>query len=317
MESLIAWAILAGVILIDGYRYQESTGHFGFTFQIERAASLGMYTFNPEAVFYPLSKLAVHCSYEEGVPNHFLKLFLGTVDHYGGIKLFSAFAPLGILALITAVAQRRLTFPVFWVIAIFIFYQYGFRGLQWDGGQGILHYYLVAHRPRYLHLLLPALTILLGYWVVEMQSRKRFAGALLVVLLVVPSLYRARQNHIFYRGSLQDLRGASRFLIDQQPAPVYSDTWGLEQLHFFTDGALTDLRALRDESPLEPGSWAVFGGSRGFDLSPREVASSLPSSYARYHTHPIPPPQNWRIAHTQKGLRNPARRSDLVIYQIQ
>jgi hypothetical protein len=314
--SLITWAVLTGVVFLDAYRYLQSMGSFGFPFRIEKAASLGMFTFNPEAVLYPLSGLAVHCSYEEGVPNHFFKLFLGTVDHYGGLKLFSAFAPLGVVALLFSLANRRLFFLVFWLLFVFVFYQYGFRGLQWDGEQGVLHYFLVAHRPRYLHLLLPALTLVLGDVIVEAHGRNRFAGILLVLLLLGPGTYRAHQNYVFYRGSLEDMRVASRFLLQQDPAPIYSDPWGVELLRFFSGGELTELRVPQRGVPLEPGSWAVLGGARGYDLASREVASSLPRSTATYHMAPNQAPQDWQRAFTRKGPRNPARRSDLVIYSI-
>jgi hypothetical protein len=314
--SLFTWAVLSGIVVFDAYRYHQAMGSFGFPFRIEAAASLGMFTFNPEAVLHPLTGLAVHCSYEEGVPNHFFKLFFGTMDHYGGLKLFSAFAPLGVVAMLFSLANRRHFFPVYWLVFVFFFYQYGFRGLEWDGEQGVLHYYLVAHRLRYLHLLLPALTLLLGELIVEAHGRNRFGGILLVLLLLGPGTYRAHQNYVFYRGSLEDMRVASRFLLQQDPAPIYTDPWGVELLQFFSGGELTDLRAPQRDSPLEPGSWAVFGGARGYDLASQEVASSLPPPAANYHLAPHRVPEDWQKAFTREGPRNPARRSDLVIFRI-
>jgi hypothetical protein len=285
-------------------------------FHIERAASLGMFTFKPEAVLHPLPHVAVHCSYEEGVPNHFLKLFLGIVNHYGGLKLFSALAPMGVVALFLCLANRRLYFLVFWIGFVFVFYQYGFRGLEWNGEEGVLHYYLVAHRPRYLHLLLPALTLVLGDLIVDLSARNRTAGILLVLLIVAPSLYRAHQNYVFYRGSLEDMRMATRFLLMQEPAPVYSDPWGVEQLRFFSGGELDDLRVPRRGVGIEPGSWAVFGGSRGYDVAAQDVASSLGGKAAAYHMAPSQAPADWQRAFTRRGPRNPARRSDLTIFRI-
>ncbi len=54
--------------------------------------------------------------------------------------------------------------PAFWLLFIFLYYQYGFRALHWDSDQGILNYYLCAHRPRYLAMLLSPLCLLLGFW---------------------------------------------------------------------------------------------------------------------------------------------------------
>ncbi len=159
-EPLVVVVTLTSALFLEGLYNLFLHRSFGWTFEIEKANSLAMFQLLPEAVFHPFSWLSVHCSFEEGVPHHFFKLFLGIVDHYDGLELFSSYALLGVIALGLALIQPRRILLGFWVLLVFFFYQYGFRALTWEDS---LHYYLVAHRPRYLHLLLPPLCLLLGF----------------------------------------------------------------------------------------------------------------------------------------------------------
>ncbi len=312
-EPLTVVGTFASALLVEGLHNLFLNRSYDWAFEIERGNSLAMFHILPEAVFHPFSWLSVHSSFEEGVPNHFFKLFLGTVDHYGGLELFSSYALLGALALGLALYRRRLHVLVFWVLLVFLFYQYGFQSLTWDGN---LHYYLVAHRPRYLHLLLPALCLLLGFLLYQAYSRRRIVAGCLLCALILPSTYQSIRNYEFYRGSLEDLRAASKFLESASPATIYSDPWGIAQLRFLSRNKLPHLEVIKSDVPPEQGSWIVLGGSRGYDLSSQAVSELLPSFFADIHLGYNRKPPNWDTFLHRAGPHHVARQTDLYIFRV-
>jgi 4-amino-4-deoxy-L-arabinose transferase-like glycosyltransferase len=313
-EPLLFLAIFLGALSLENLWWANQTGVHGFSFRVESAAHMGVFSTGPEAVFHPLPRLAVHSAYEEGVPHHFFKLFFGIVEHYDGLALFSAYAPLGIIALVFATARRRLGLLVFWVLFIFVFFQYGFRGIRWDGAENVLHYFLVAPRLRYLHLLLPPLSLLLGFLLAKATDRSRVLGVALFLSLALPSLVRSSQNYRFYRGSLDDMRAATRFLMHQDPAPIFTDAWGVELISILSNGALK--ASLMTPGELESGSLVVVGGSRGYELSSEMVSRLLPAPFSEAHLDTNRKPLNWKVLFTKTGPRHVSRRTDLVIYHV-
>jgi 4-amino-4-deoxy-L-arabinose transferase-like glycosyltransferase len=315
LEPLGIVFVLIVAFLLDGLYYLQKTDSFFFAFRLEHAAARAMFAGGDEALFYPFPGLVVHSAYLTGVPHHFFKLFLGTIDHYGYVKLFSSFAFLGFLATFYSVIRRRLWVLVFWLLFVFFYNQYGFRAITWDRSEDVLHYYLIAHRPRYLLMLLPPLCVLLGYLISEIKGRSRLATLVLLAVLAGPSLYRAIYNHRFYRGSLADLRQSARFLLERNAEDVFTDPWGKEQLLFFTGDRLS-VRVLDKERVPESGSWVVLGGSRGFDLASTDVAAVIPEPYRKIHLDPATAPETWEQVYTIKGPRQAARVNDLVIFRV-
>ncbi len=316
LELLIIPLTVAALWALDGILFLRATGQFLLVHHLERAGFYSNFVQQQEALFYPLPGLVVHCSYQFGVLHHFFKMFVGTIEHYDNLKLFSSFVPLGGLAAAYALYRRQLGLLVIWLVGVFLFVQYGFRLLKWDGTEGILHYYLVPPLPRYLELLLPPLCILLGFFLAELKGHNRLAAAALFLLLACPSLYRAVHNFRFYSSSLSDMRQASRFLLQQGIAPVYTDPWAVEQLQFFSARQLRDVRPLREGADPEPGSWVVVGGSRGYDIGSEDIAALLPAPYAEIHLDPNRAPSAWKTVFQQEGRRNVARQTDLVIFQV-
>jgi hypothetical protein len=135
-----------------------------------------------------------------------------------------------------------------------------------------------------------------------------------LLALVLPGLYRSSQNYRFYRGSLNDMRAASRFLTEQNAAPIYTDPWGVELMSFFSNGELKELQTPPGE--LEPGSWIVLGGSRGHELSSQMISELLLSPFADIHLDHSRKPPDWNMLLKKSGPHHVARRTDLVVYRI-
>jgi hypothetical protein len=131
---------------------------------------------------------------------------------------------------------------------------------------------------------------------------------------VLPSLYRSSENYRFYRGSLDDMRAASRFLIDLDAESIYTDPWGIELLTFFSRGQLKNLQPLSGK--LEPGSTVVLGGSRGYELSSQSISRLLPSPFSDLHLDHSRKPIKWNKLHEIPGPHHVARQSDLVIFRV-
>jgi 4-amino-4-deoxy-L-arabinose transferase-like glycosyltransferase len=313
-EPLMMLLALASLLAFDALWFKKATGDV--LFPLEEAGALAMFRHNPEVVFRPFSWLAVHCSYQEGVLHHFFKLFIGRVDHYGGLKLFSAFATLGALGLALAVARREKGLLVVWMAVIFLYFQYGPRAGGWDPANRVMHYYLVAPRIRYLELLVPPLT-LLGAWVLaRVKLRSVTAFRLAVAAAAAFGLARTHQAHGFYRGSMADLRAASQFFEAQAPGVIYSDPWGLRQLKLLGLPKTWDLRALAETASPEEGSWVVLGGSRGGDLATEDVAAGLAPRWAEVHLDPQRAPRHWRPSLSREAPRSLSRRSPLTIFRV-
>ncbi len=317
LEPLVLPAALGVLLAIDcGYSWLR-WGNAGLLYELEIEGARKMFVHNPEAVFRPFSWLAIHSSYLEGVPHHFFKLFLGIVDHYGGVKLFSLLAPLGVLALGYALAIRKHLLLVAWTVIPFLYVQYGCRALEWDGESGTLHYFLNAHRPRYLMILLPALCMLGGLLAERLRRSAGPAWTLFLLgALSAVVMSDVRRAHRFYRGSMQDVREAASFLASAEPSPVFSDEWGVRQLPWYTGGRKLDLRRLTSQAPPS-GSWVVVGGSRGFDIPIESVRATLPSRWQKLPQDPSLAPRSWRVIARVQTTGGPEPTSPLVIFRTE
>lgn len=315
LEPLMIFITLFTALGLDSLYYFVKTGNVWFTLHLEQAAAKAVFGADEEALFHLFPGLVVHNAYRTGVPHHFVKLLLGTIDHYGSVRLFSTFAPLGIVAVVLALFRRRLGLLVFWLLLVFIYNQYGFRSLVWNTEESVLHYYLVAHRLRYLMMLLPPLCLLLAYLLSKAMRWNRAVAATLFLILLGPSLHACVANHHFYRGSLNDVREAARFLLEQEARFVYTDPWGAEQIRFFSHGKVRT-QTLEYSTTLEPESFVALGGSRGYDLASEEVAGTLPETYRGAFLDPGSAPDTWRPMVVIGGSRRDERLSDLVIFRV-
>ncbi len=317
LEPLIIGLVFVLAYSLQGLYYLHLTGSFWFALRLERAAYRSSFALFPEATFFPFPWLTVHCQYLDGVPHYFFNLFAGTMEHLDGVKLFSSFAPLGVVSTVYALVRRKMGLLIFWFVFVFLAIQYGCQGLEWNGGEGVLHYYLVPSRPRYLLMMLPALCLLLGFLIAETKTRSRTGAIAVFLLLLCPSMYRTNHNHHFYRGSLEDMRRAVQFLSEEQAAPIYSDSWAIQEMNIFSGGELEDLRHLSGSKPPVPVSWVVLGGSRGFDLAGDYIAELLPRQYGGIHLGREREPTNWIRVFEWKGPLNVARPTDLVIFRVE
>jgi hypothetical protein len=304
-----------GFLLLDGMLFFLLTGHPFLVFELEMAATRDLLAANPEIVFRPLPGIAVHCSYLEGLPHHYFKLFFGAVEHYSGLKLFSLHAPLGMAGLVYAFVYRRLGVLVIWLLTVFIYFQYGFRAIEWDSTTSVLHYYLNANPPRYLALLLPPLCLFGGSLLACVYRWKRSAAAVILVVIFVLGVNRSHENYLFYRGSMEDVREAIDFLLGQEAAPIYTDMWCRKQLPILSGGQLEKSHLL-SRNALPSGAWVIVGGSRGFDIPVEVVTSSLPPPMAAVYLDPAKAPPNWDLSFRRSGRRQTSRASDLVVFRV-
>jgi 4-amino-4-deoxy-L-arabinose transferase-like glycosyltransferase len=314
-EPFLVIVTLFVALGLDSFYYFVQTGDAWFALHLEQASAQAVFGADQEALYHLFPGLVVHSAFRTGVPHHFIKLLLGTIDHYGSVRLFTTFAPLGIVAVVLALFRRRLGLLVFWLLLVFVYNQYGFRSIAWNAEEGTLHYYLVAHRLRYLMMLLPALCLVLAHMLAQAVKWNRAAAAALALVLFAPALHAGIANHRFYRGSLNDVRQAARFLLDQEIPLVYTDLWGAEQIRFFSLGKLR-AEALEYSTVLEPGSFVALGGSRGFDLSSEEVARTLHEPYHGVFLDPGSAPDTWKQMTTIEGPRRDERISDLVVFRV-
>ena len=315
LEPLVLGAVLFALLLADALWFLHVTGHAFFLLELETAGARAMFLHNPEVVF-ELGALRLHLSYEEGVWHHFFKLFFGRVEHYEGLKLFSSFAPLGAAALVYAFVRNKLGLAVFWLLFIFFYVQYGFRSIEWDGDAGVLHYFLNAQRLRYLALLVPALCLLLALPLAHLWRKWRPVAVGGLLLVIGPALFRAQENHAFYRGSMSDLRVAARALSEAAPAPVYTDRWARQQLPLFAGGRNLDLHDVAAVESATPGSFVVVGGSRGADIPSDAVVTALPEWLREIYLDPSRAPSSWTRVLERPGPKLPSRQSNLAIFRI-
>jgi hypothetical protein len=305
------------VLGLEGLFFFGETGSFTFLFDYERAAQTGVLARQPEALFYPLPHVVAHFSYLTTVPHHFFKLFWGTIEHFGGLKLFSSLALVGVLAAFYSLLRRDAREPILllWLLSIFLFFQYGFIRLGWDSDTSTLHYYLPVARPRYLLLLLPALALLVGRLFRDVWQRRPILGVVLAVLLGGTCILDSVRNRRFYRESLADMRSAASFLVENLASydDVFVDRWGRDEIAFLSGYRIVPKLY---EGSLPQGSLFVIGGSRGFGLDSNYIADLYRGRLSRLHVRSQAPPDGFRLLHEREAPTHVARETNLRIYRV-
>lgn len=318
------WTRIAGLVLVpiaiaaalplwrDPERRRDlgwlgASGALGFIFAhgwrtiaAERALSALMFEILPEARFEWAPFIVFHVAYPEGTVHQFFKETSGLVAGYPGVHLFGGLALYGIAgaaAALWAVLSRKRAAWLFvgWALWVFVFFQYGFRGLAIDSGA--LHYYMVAPRTRHLTLLAVPLVIVIARALRELGAKRpRLAGAFLLVVLA-SGLYGTYTSHAFYRGSMADVRSLATYL-KERGTTVRGDAWLVHQLPLY--GA----HAEQTSTALASGTLVALGGSRGFDVPASEIAPSGS------------PGAGWEEVFRSPGELHAARGSDLVVYRV-
>ena len=264
---------------------------------LERELQSAIFQSLPRAPIAITSFLTLHVSYTEGGVHQFMKEAFGIVTSYPGVHLFAAYAPLGFVGTLHALRNPRARLFAFWVVWVFVFFQYGFRDLSFD--DDVVHYYMVAPRTRHLMLLAPPLAIVSGLLLEDVRRRWPRLAMVLAAVVLVSGLGAATGNHRFLRGSMADVRAAAAYLEARESADrVYSDAWLAHQIPLY--GGSTSV--LVGEAPA--GSLVIVGGSRGFDVRSEDVAPQ------------VSPSSEWEELYRRRAPHHAARRSDLVIYRV-
>ena len=273
------------------------TGGFG-AFAIERGLQATLFEILPRTRFEPLPFFVLHVSYTEGTVHQFFKEAFGIVAPYPGIHLFAGYAIAGGLAILAGLFRRETRWLGLWALVVFVFFQYGFRGLSVDS-EG-LHYFMVAPRPRHLTLLAPALAVLLGVFAADLYRRRRLLAVVLAGAVLASGLAVAFGNRTFYRGSMADVRAVADF-VARHSEPIYGDPWLVYQLPLYGVEE-ENVRLLGADPPS--GALVALGGSRGYDVPATDVPPSTGV------------PEDWTEAFRRRAPASPARDSDLVIYRV-
>lgn len=312
---LIVVTLTSGIGAESAFHYSR-TGHPFLNSQIQSASVQSIFLSKPEALFHPVPGLVVHSSYEFGGPHHLFKQWLGQVEHYPGVHLFSAFVPLGALALGYAVFRRQHGFLVLWLLGFVLAVQYGFADLRWDAPMRSLHYYLHFPAPRYLESAMVPLVLLAASLILAIARRSRAAAVAIVIAVAVTALHHASRNYDFYRGSLKDMREVARFLETEAEATAFIDSWGALELRLLRQKPPA-LAPLPPQLELPQGSLIVLGGSRGYDLASRAVAEGLPAPWRELYSRPELAPQNWKTVFRRAGPHHVARVSDVIVFRVE
>jgi 4-amino-4-deoxy-L-arabinose transferase-like glycosyltransferase len=303
--------------LTDGLLQLARHGSLFHFLSIERGLQRAVFSTLPQAVVSPVPFLSVHVSYTEGVVHQLVKESLRIVELYPGVHYLSGYGLMGVAAIAFSVLGRNSN-PVvkvlgLWSLFVFLYVQYGFRGLSWE--EGALHYYLVAPRPRHLLPMGPALAAVLALAYQRFHLRWRLSSTVVASALFVSGLAAAWQNHRFLRESMADVRAAAAH-IERQREDVYVDSWAYRQLPLYvSDNARQRLRLLSEHRVEVPdGALLLIGGSRGFDVDPAVVASGLSSPLSALHLEDSKSAPRLREVFRRDASINAARASPIRIY---
>jgi len=150
-------------------------------------------------------------------------------------------------------------------------------------------------------------------------ARERGVRLLLLLFLVVSSLVLTWKAHFYYRGSLAQVRDASRYLASKEDHIIYTDHWARLFLRLFSGNRLTRIVQINRDADIEKISGPAYiltGGPRG-SLKRFIIWNTLPKRLIEIETNRAPPSKNWEPLRVYPRVKAPITPgTQMLLFQV-
>lgn len=307
LAPLLALAGFLTVFAVEALVYYAQTGDPLLSWHIQSGASLFKYLHEPVTTqrFGALTVLYTNGRPLELTETVFVANLRG-VDQFG--YFFYLFAASAAFCLVRGYSRLLVGLAV----ALFLYLDFGPIRLNLTWSPFELRYFMVFKQERFALLLTGPCLVLSACLLAAVGRRSRIAAIILLAVLFSTSLAAIVQTRAAYRGGLADLRAATTYILEHPGQRYLGDFWAVEHVRIFSRYRAKNVQVLDARATLADaaGSCLMLGGSRGVELMPGYVASSLPA-FARDMLQDLPP--GWTQVMASTGAQSAYRERDFTI----
>lgn len=301
---------LAAVLGADATAYAVTTGRPFQTLAIHAGAARFKYRYEPVESF-DVGPVRVHAT--NGTVFELTETAFGRRPTPMPLGWVFPCALAGIVYSLVTGRRRGL---VLFVVALFLYFEFGPVAVGADTATPRLDYYLVFKQSRFLVVLSAAASVLTAAGVRALGARQRELAGGLVLAFAVTSVAATARASAYYRSGVADLRQAATFVLADPARPIVTDQWAAFHLDVFSGHRAANLRTFSDATTLRDleGTCVLAGGGRGVELLAGYVESTLPPVARPFTDAGASAPLGWRVALHVPGPRWAMRLRDLRIY---